>query len=339
MWGPAALGISVDGLARHRDRDAVQRCTRGHRPVRTEAQRRTRGVQRSDRVLLVGPLRTQPRDGQHRHQRVQLGPQRLHVGDDTELGEPRQVGVVDQLAVRDHRPAIAWTVLRDNVFDRIECLPHRGVADGVDVDLQAEFVDAAGRLGQRLALPVAHAQVLPRVASLSPEWLCRPEQYGASNAPVSFSTTPSAKNFTDCAVSSGEASLVDFAPLRGVLRHLGVEVSRVGVQREVEPHPQHPAARSLDVGVDVGGLDPGVLHPRHATRQEVVGGRAERVDADLLSPAAVPRSSPDRLRPIPATCPAPTRRRGAESRRDGGSGVSAVIPARSSAAVLHHTVW
>ena len=109
------------------------------------------------------------------------------------VGEPVEVGVVDQLRVRDHRAPVARPVALDGVLDGVERLAHRGVADRVDVDLQPELVDRCGR---------------PRPARRPPStcmpWLCSPEQYGASSAPVSFSTTPSAKNFTVCAVSSGE---------------------------------------------------------------------------------------------------------------------------------------
>ena len=48
--------------------------------------------------------------------------------------------------------------------------------------------------------------LVPGSLRCSPPSLCGPEQYGASIAPVSFSTTPSAKNFTVRAVRSGEAT-------------------------------------------------------------------------------------------------------------------------------------
>ncbi len=83
----------------------------------------------------------------------------------------------------------------NNVFDGIEGLPRGGIPDGVDVDLQAEIVDPLGGRGPAQRFP-SHSCTLP--------WLGRPEQYGAGSAPVSFSTTPSAKNFTVSADSSGE---------------------------------------------------------------------------------------------------------------------------------------
>ena len=46
--------------------------------------------------------------------------------------------------------------------------------------------------------------------------------------------------------------------------------------------PQRVASRRLEVGVDVAGFDPGVLHPGDAPGQVVVGGRAERGDPDVL---------------------------------------------------------
>ena len=183
------------------------------------------------------------------------------------VGEAVEVGVVDQLHVGDHGPAVPRPVGLDRVFDGVERLADRGVADGVDVDLKAELVDLLGGLGQAVALPDLHAVDL-----------CSPEQYGASSAPVSFSTTPSAKNLTVCAVSSGEpVSRHRRRDSREVL-HLRIEIARVGVERQVESHPEGVAAGRLDVGVDVAGIHPGVLHPGHAPGQVVVGRRTERRD-------------------------------------------------------------
>ena len=142
----------------------------------------------------------------------------------------------------------------------------------MDVDLQAQLVDAARRLGQRVALPSSvHAVVV-----------CSPEQYGASSAPVSFSTTPSAKNFTVCAVSSGEPTSSTRRRASANCRYLRIEVARVGVEGQVEADAQRVAPGGLDVGVDVGGFDPRVLHPGHAAGQVVVGRRAERRHPHLL---------------------------------------------------------
>ena len=78
-------------------------------------------------------------------------------------------------------------------------------------------------------------------ARLSPShtcmpWSCRPEQYGASSAPVSFSTTPSAKNLT---VLRGQQRRARRSLTRrrasANVRHLRVEVARIGVEGEVEP--------------------------------------------------------------------------------------------------------
>ena len=111
MRRPSALRLAVGGLPRHGDRDAVQRRSRGHRPVGAERQRRTRLVEAADPVLLVRAFGAEARNRQHRHQRVQLRPQRLHVRDHAELGEPADVGVVDQLRMRDHRPPVARAVV------------------------------------------------------------------------------------------------------------------------------------------------------------------------------------------------------------------------------------
>lgn len=107
--------------------------------------------------------------------------------------------------MRDDWPAVARTIVLHNVFDGIEGLPDRGIIDRMDMDLQAQIIDPAGGLRQGIALPQPHAPVIPESLRSCPlEWSCRPEQYGANSAPVSFSTTPSAKNFTVRAVSSGE---------------------------------------------------------------------------------------------------------------------------------------
>ena len=111
-------------------------------------------------------------------------------------------------------------------------------------------------------------------------WLCSEPQYGASSAPVSFSMTPSAKNLTVLAVSSGDATSCDSATRVGELLELSVEVAGVGVEAEVEPHVERVLPGGVEVGVDVGGLHPRVLHPGHTVRQVVVGGGAERRDAD-----------------------------------------------------------
>ncbi len=159
----------------------------------------------ADPVLLVRAFSTEAWHRQHRHQRVQLCPQRLHVRDHPELGEPADVGVVDELRVCDHRPAVARAVVPHHIFDRIQRLTHRRIADRVDVDLQAQVVDPTRGLGQRVALPVALPVVVQRRCSTA-----------RAARPVSFSTTPSAKNFTVCAVSSGEPDLVDAAARIGV---------------------------------------------------------------------------------------------------------------------------
>ena len=56
----------------------------------------------------------------------------------------------------------------------------------------------------------------------------------------------------------------------------------VGVQRQIEPHPQGVGGSRRDVGVDIIGLDPRVLHPGHPTRQVVVRRGTERGDAHGL---------------------------------------------------------
>ncbi len=285
----------------------VQRCARRHRPVGAERQRRAGLVQGLHLVLAVGAFDAEPRDGQHRHQRVHLRPQRLHVGDDAELGEPADVGLVDQLDVRDHRSAVAT----------FRCAAARirwRRAPGGRRRHRWRGCGSAARARRRGGPP----RPASRPPSCACPWLCRPEQYGASSAPVSFSTTPSAKNFTVCAVSSGEPTSSTRASRLGVIGYLRIEMARVGVEGEVEPHPQRVAPGGLDVGGDVAGFDPGVLHPRHAAGQVVVGGGAQRADALALVAAPASPPSPDRLHPTRVTCRAPIRRRGAGSRRAPG---------------------
>ena len=113
-------------------------------------------------------------------------------------------------------------------------------------------------------------------------WLCSEEQYGASSAPVSFSTTPSAKNFTVRAVSRSDPSSSTRLRASAKWADLRVEVPGVGVEAEVEPDAQRAPPGGLDVGVDVARLDPGVLHPGHSPRQVVVGRRPKRRHPHVL---------------------------------------------------------
>jgi hypothetical protein len=276
---PAAFRVSFRSLARHPDGDAVQRRPRGHRPVRAERQRRTRFRESAHAVLLVTALVAEARDGQDRHQRVHLCPQRLHARDHAELREPFQVGVVDQLHVRDHRAAVAGPVGLDRVLDGVERLPHCCIADGMDVDLQSEFIDAAGGLGQAVALPHLHADLIPRVAALLPPgMIVQPRTVGRKQRTRLVLHHAVGEELHRVGGQEGRPHFLD--PTTGFreLHYLRIEVARIGVLSKVEPDPQRALPRRFDVGVDVAGLHPGVLHPRHSPGQVVVGGGAEGGD-------------------------------------------------------------
>lgn len=55
-------------------------------------------------------------------------------------------------------------------------------------------------------------------------------------------------------------------------------MARIGVEGQVEPHPQRALLRGGHVRVHVGGFDPRVLHPRDTAGQVVVGGGRKRPD-------------------------------------------------------------
>ena len=75
--------------------------------------------------------------------------------------------------------------------------------------------------------------------------------------------------------------LIDPTSRLGEVVQLRIEEPRVGVEREVETHPEGVALRRVQIGVDVPPVNPGVLHPRHPPREVVIGGRAQRRDPDV----------------------------------------------------------
>ena len=64
--------------------------------------------------------------------------------------------------MRDHRPPVARAIALDDVLDGVERLTNRGIADGVNVDLQPEIVDAARGVGEGVTFPHLHAVVVQR---------------------------------------------------------------------------------------------------------------------------------------------------------------------------------
>ena len=96
----------------------------------------------------------------------------------------------------------------------------------------------------------------------------------------------------------------------------------------------------VDVGVDVGGLDPGVLHPRHAAGQVVVGGRAAVPPTRTLR-IALRHHACHQVDGAPLAQRAQHRavlavRNLAEHRVRGVGGDARPLAAQR---VLHHTVW
>ena len=149
MRRPAAGRLAVRGLPGHRDREPLQRHHRRDRPVAAHRQPRPGGGDAAHRVLPVGAHRTEPRQDQRDHARLQARPQRLEVGDHPELGEPRDVGGVDDVHVRDDRPAVTRRRSRAaRPLDGVQRGADARVADRVDVHLEAGRVERRHRLGE-----------------------------------------------------------------------------------------------------------------------------------------------------------------------------------------------
>ncbi len=276
-------------------------------------------------VLLVSAFDAEARNRQHRHQRVQLRPQRLHVRDHPELGEPADVGVIDQLRVRDHRPPVPRPVAPHHMLDRVQCLAHCRVTDRVNVDLQPQIVDPACRLGQRVALPVPHAVVVQRGA------VRRKQRAGL------VLDDAVGEELHRLGGEQWRIRLVDAAACFGEMSYLGIEVARIGVEGKVESHAERVAPGGFDVCVDIGGFDPRVLYPRHATSEVVIGRRTERRHPHILVALRHYGRHAGPSRPTRATCRAPTRPRGAGSHR--GPGPACRRRCRRAAAQPSCTTW
>ena len=83
---------------------------------------------------------------------------------DTELTEARDVVGVDDLDVGDVRPRVGRPVRLPGGRDGIECLAHGPVADGVEMRLEPERVEARDVPLERLGIDHAQAAVVRRVA-------------------------------------------------------------------------------------------------------------------------------------------------------------------------------
>ena len=219
-------------------------------------------------------------------------------GDHAQRGEPVQVGVVDQLRVRDHRPPVARAVAGDDVLDRVQRLAHRGVADGVDVDLEPELVDrlAASARSSHTCMPWSVQRAAVRRQQRAGLVLDDPvgeELHGvARSAAASRPPRPG-----DARRRTARAAMSKW---RGSA--YSARLNRM---------PQRVLAGRVEVGVDVGRLDPGVLHPGHAAGQVVVGGRAERADPHLSVACGhdrcSTRSTAPHSRSVPSTEPSSRR--------------------------------
>ena len=172
--------------------------------------------------------------------------------------------------MRDHRSPVARPVAPRHILDRIQGLAHRRVADRVNVDLQTQIVDPACRLGQRVALPVPHPVVVQRGA------VRRKQRAGL------VLDDAVGEELHGLGGQQWRLHLVDPASRIGEMYYLGIEVARIGVEGEVEPHAKRVAPGGRDVGVDIRRFDPGVLHPGHAPGEVIVGGRTERRHPHIL---------------------------------------------------------
>lgn len=112
------------------------------------------------------------------------------------------------------------------------------------------------------------------------------------------------------------------------MRYLRIEIPQIGVEGEVESHPERTLTGRGDVGVHVPGFDPGILHPRDSASQVIVGSGTERRDPHRLVTDRHHRGDQIGRAPLAQ-----------HAQRGTGSGVSAVMPARCSATELTHMVW
>ena len=155
----------------------------------------------------------------------------------------------------DGGPAIARAVPVCHAGDRVQGEADTGVADRVDVDLEAEFVDGDQSGGVLLGCPVGHS-VRSRAVGAGLE-----QGGGAGfDDPVGVELDGAGREALAC---------------------LGFDACAVGLEGvEVRPQPQPTGGRRVEPHRHVGGLDHGVVHPGDS------GGRypVRRVDQgiDLL---------------------------------------------------------
>ena len=134
------------------DLDLEQRVRRADRPVAAARQPGAAAQQARERVLPAGAIRTEHRDAQRLHLVVVRRPERLHVGDDAELREARDVVGMDDLDVRDVMPMIGRAIGRPGSLDGVERQADRPVADGVEVRLEAAPVELDDGLAKQIGI-------------------------------------------------------------------------------------------------------------------------------------------------------------------------------------------
>ena len=159
----------------------------------------------------------------------------------------------------------------------------------MDVDLKAERIDGTRGVGE--VVPHLHSPAVSRVVPLPSGREVPPALLPSVVVQRAAVRRQQGAGFVlDDAVGEeldgvrGQQRRVevrDTSTRVGEVLELRVEVAGVGVEAEVEPDAERVLPGGVEVGVDVGRLYPGVLHPGHAARQVVLGGGAKCRDSHL----------------------------------------------------------
>ena len=113
------------------------------------------GLERAERVLQGGPPRRQEGQGQLVHLGIVAGPVGLDVGRDVELPEAGILGRIDDLEMGHVMAPLGGPVRPPGRLDRVERLPDGAIAEGVEVDLEAECVQPADVVLEQLRVDEA----------------------------------------------------------------------------------------------------------------------------------------------------------------------------------------
>ncbi len=135
---PLPTVLVVDPIDRHLHLE--QRIGGRHAPIRSHHQPGPGAQQRSERVGPGRSLWPDERKGQLFELILERCPLRLRIGGDPKRPEPCAIVGVDQLEMRDVRPAIGRTVGSSGDLDGIEGVAHRALADGMEVCLEAQRI-------------------------------------------------------------------------------------------------------------------------------------------------------------------------------------------------------